>query len=127
MENCYNSFKTKYIFSISRPLELLHIDLFVLVDTASINEKKYALVIVDDYNRRTWVKFLRPTDSWPTDGHNSFLRRSHNTIGFITARNNVPWQRHLSSYHSTIISCLRCLYKRGTSAMPGTQSLYANS
>jgi len=53
MENCYNSFKTKYIFSISRPLELLHIDLFVLVDTASINEKKYALVIVDDYNRRT--------------------------------------------------------------------------
>jgi hypothetical protein len=28
----------------------------------SINEKKYVLVIVDDYSRFTWAKFLRSKD-----------------------------------------------------------------
>ncbi|CAJ2653255.1 unnamed protein product, partial [Trifolium pratense] len=54
-----SSFKPKNIVSTSRPLELLHIDLFGPVQTASINGKKYGLVIVDDYSRWTWVKFLR--------------------------------------------------------------------
>ncbi|KAK2382406.1 putative mitochondrial protein [Trifolium repens] len=56
------SFKPKNIVSTSRPLELLHIDLFGPVNTASINGKKYGLVIVDDYSRWTWVKFLRVKD-----------------------------------------------------------------
>ncbi|WJX78348.1 hypothetical protein P8452_61580 [Trifolium repens] len=56
------SFKPKNIVSTSRPLELLHIDLFGPVSTASINGKKYGLVIVDDYSRWTWVKFLRVKD-----------------------------------------------------------------
>jgi IS30 family transposase len=43
-------------------LELLHIDLFGPVKTASVNGKKYGLVIVDDYSRWTWVKFLRSKD-----------------------------------------------------------------
>ncbi|KAK2445742.1 putative mitochondrial protein [Trifolium repens] len=56
------SFKPKNIVSTSRPLELLHIDLFGPVSTASINGNKYGLVIVDDYSRWTWVKFLRVKD-----------------------------------------------------------------
>ena len=56
------SFKPKKVVSISRPLELLHIDLFGPVKTASNNGKKYGLVIVDDYSRWTWVKFLRHKD-----------------------------------------------------------------
>ncbi|WJX39850.1 hypothetical protein P8452_27360 [Trifolium repens] len=56
------SFKPKNVVSTSRPLELLHIDLFGPVSTASINGKKYGLVIVDDYSRWTWVKFLRVKD-----------------------------------------------------------------
>ena len=31
----------------------------------SINGKKYILVIVDDYSRFTWVKFLRTKDETP--------------------------------------------------------------
>ena len=31
----------------------------------SINGKKYVLVIVDDYSRFTWVKFLRSKDKAP--------------------------------------------------------------
>src|ERR1044072_7979031 len=56
------SFKAKNVVSTSRPLELLHTDLFGPVKTASINGKKYGLVIVDDYSRWTWVKFLRSKD-----------------------------------------------------------------
>jgi len=41
------SFKLKDIVSTSRPLELLHIDLFGPVSTASIYGSKYGLVIVD--------------------------------------------------------------------------------
>ena len=57
-----SSFKTKDNVSTSRPLELLHIDLFGPVGTASIYGSKYGLVIVDDYSRWTWVKFLRTKD-----------------------------------------------------------------
>ena len=53
------SFKSKNVVSSSKPLELLHIDLFGPVKTASIRGKKYGLVIVDDYSRWTWVKFLK--------------------------------------------------------------------
>jgi hypothetical protein len=45
--------------STTRPLELIHIDLFGPVSTTSLNGKKYGLVIVDDFSRWTWVKFLR--------------------------------------------------------------------
>jgi hypothetical protein len=36
--------------------------LFGPVNTASLYGSKYGLVIVDDYSRRTWVKFLRSKD-----------------------------------------------------------------
>ncbi|GJT50460.1 retrovirus-related pol polyprotein from transposon TNT 1-94 [Tanacetum coccineum] len=39
-------------------LYLLHMDLCGPMRVASINGKKYILVIVDDYSRFTWVKFL---------------------------------------------------------------------
>ncbi|GKB11533.1 retrovirus-related pol polyprotein from transposon TNT 1-94 [Tanacetum coccineum] len=40
-------------------LHTLHIDLCGPMRVQSINRKKYILVIVDDYSRFTWVKFLR--------------------------------------------------------------------
>nr|GEU65365.1 retrovirus-related Pol polyprotein from transposon TNT 1-94 [Tanacetum cinerariifolium] len=46
-------------------LYLLHMDLCGLMRVESINEKKYILVIVDDYSRFTWVKFLRSKDEAP--------------------------------------------------------------
>ncbi|GJV08618.1 retrovirus-related pol polyprotein from transposon TNT 1-94 [Tanacetum coccineum] len=39
-------------------LYLLHIDLCGLMRVASVNGKKYILVIVDDFSRFTWVNFL---------------------------------------------------------------------
>ncbi|GKD44071.1 retrovirus-related pol polyprotein from transposon TNT 1-94 [Tanacetum coccineum] len=46
-------------------LYLLHMDLCGSMRVESINGKKYILVIVDDYSRFTWVKFLRSKDEAP--------------------------------------------------------------
>ncbi|GKB73852.1 retrovirus-related pol polyprotein from transposon TNT 1-94 [Tanacetum coccineum] len=43
-------------------LYLLHMDLCGPMRATTINGKKYILVIVDDYSRFTWVKFLRSKD-----------------------------------------------------------------
>nr|GEX13339.1 hypothetical protein [Tanacetum cinerariifolium] len=43
-------------------LYLLHMDLCGPMRVESVNRKKYILVIVDDYSRFTWVKFLRSKD-----------------------------------------------------------------
>ena len=57
-----NSFKSKNFVSTSRPLELLHIDLFGPMDVLSMGGKSYGFVIVDDYSRFTWVYFLAHKD-----------------------------------------------------------------
>ncbi|GJU72634.1 retrovirus-related pol polyprotein from transposon TNT 1-94 [Tanacetum coccineum] len=46
-------------------LYLLHMDLCGPMHVASINGKRYILVIVDDYSRFTWVRFLRSKDEAP--------------------------------------------------------------
>ncbi|GJR39998.1 retrovirus-related pol polyprotein from transposon TNT 1-94 [Tanacetum coccineum] len=46
-------------------LYLLHMDLCGPMCVASINGKKYILVIIDDYSRFTWVKCLRSKDEDP--------------------------------------------------------------
>jgi len=49
----YGACQKGKIVSTSIPLELLHIDLFGPVNTASLYGSKYGLVIVDDYSRWT--------------------------------------------------------------------------
>nr|GEW02321.1 hypothetical protein [Tanacetum cinerariifolium] len=46
-------------------LHLLHMDLCGPMRIASINGKRYVLVIVDDYSRYTWIHFLRSKDEAP--------------------------------------------------------------
>ncbi|KAL8146548.1 hypothetical protein AgCh_004323 [Apium graveolens] len=53
-----SSFKSKTESSILEPYHLLHVDLFGPVNVMSIAKKKYALVIVDEFTRYTWVYFL---------------------------------------------------------------------
>nr|GEZ66479.1 retrovirus-related Pol polyprotein from transposon TNT 1-94 [Tanacetum cinerariifolium] len=48
-------------------LHLLHMDLCGPMRIASINRKRYVLVIVDDYSRYTWVQFLRSKDEVPEE------------------------------------------------------------
>nr|GEV75830.1 hypothetical protein [Tanacetum cinerariifolium] len=59
------SFKSKAVPSSKGRLNLLHMDLCGPMRIASINRKKYILVIVDDYSRYTWTLFLRSKDETP--------------------------------------------------------------
>nr|GEZ38866.1 hypothetical protein [Tanacetum cinerariifolium] len=59
------SFHTKITPSSKRRLQLLHMDLCGPMRVASINGKRYVLVIVDDYSRYTWTHFLRSKDETP--------------------------------------------------------------
>nr|GFA99217.1 retrovirus-related Pol polyprotein from transposon TNT 1-94 [Tanacetum cinerariifolium] len=59
------SFQSKITPSLKRRLQLPHMDLCGPMRVASINGKKYVLVIVDDYSRYTWTHFLRSKDETP--------------------------------------------------------------
>jgi transposase InsO family protein len=68
---------SKNVMTTSRPLELIHMDLFGPVAYLSIRGSKYGLVIVDDFSRFTWVFFLQ--DKSETQGTlKRFLRRAQN-------------------------------------------------
>jgi transposase InsO family protein len=67
----------KNIMTITRPLEMLHMDLFGPVAYISIDGNKYSLVIVDDYSRFTWVLFLQDK-SETQEVLKKFLRRAQN-------------------------------------------------
>nr|GEX73228.1 integrase, catalytic region, zinc finger, CCHC-type, peptidase aspartic, catalytic [Tanacetum cinerariifolium] len=55
-------------------LHLFHMNLCGLMRIASINGKRYVLVIVNDYSRYTWVHFLRSKDEAP-EVIKTFLKR----------------------------------------------------
>ncbi|GJR67856.1 retrovirus-related pol polyprotein from transposon TNT 1-94 [Tanacetum coccineum] len=59
------SHKSKSENTIMEVLHTLHMDLCGPTRVQSINGKKYILVIVDDYSRFNWVKFLRSKDETP--------------------------------------------------------------
>nr|GEW87218.1 retrovirus-related Pol polyprotein from transposon TNT 1-94 [Tanacetum cinerariifolium] len=56
------SHKPKFEDTNQEKLYLLHMDLCGPMRVESVNGKKYILLIVDDYSRFTWVKFLRSKD-----------------------------------------------------------------
>ncbi|GJW34999.1 putative ribonuclease H-like domain-containing protein [Tanacetum coccineum] len=56
------SCKSKVLNPITKPLFMLHIDLFCPTFMSSLMHKKYCLVVTDDYSRFTWVFFLATKD-----------------------------------------------------------------
>nr|GEU81191.1 putative ribonuclease H-like domain-containing protein [Tanacetum cinerariifolium] len=73
------SCKAKLVSSISQPLQILHMDLFGPTSVRSINHKTYFLVITDDFNRFSWVFFLRTKDE--TSGIiKDFIRQIENQL-----------------------------------------------
>jgi transposase InsO family protein len=67
----------KNIITTTRPLEMLHVDLFGHITYISIGGNKYGLVIVDDYSHFTWVFFLQDK-SETQDVLKKFLKREQN-------------------------------------------------
>ncbi|GJW96066.1 putative ribonuclease H-like domain-containing protein [Tanacetum coccineum] len=56
------SCKSKLQNFITHPLFMLHMDLFGPTFVSSLMNKKYCLVVTDDYSRFTWVFFLASKD-----------------------------------------------------------------
>ena len=57
--------KPKTVNTIMEVLHALHMDLCGPMKMQSINGKQYVLLIVVDYSRFAWVKFLRTKDVTP--------------------------------------------------------------
>ena len=47
------------MIATSHCLELLHADLMGPTRTESLGEKRYIMIIVDDFSKYTWVEFLK--------------------------------------------------------------------
>nr|GEW21457.1 retrovirus-related Pol polyprotein from transposon TNT 1-94 [Tanacetum cinerariifolium] len=58
-KQAHASHKAKNIVSTTRCLEILHMDLFGPSAEQSYEGYRYTLVIVDDYSRYTWTRFLK--------------------------------------------------------------------
>ncbi|GJS67323.1 putative ribonuclease H-like domain-containing protein [Tanacetum coccineum] len=56
------SYKTKLVNSISKPLHMLHMDLFGPTNIKSLMKKSYCLVVTDDFSRFSWVLFFTTKD-----------------------------------------------------------------
>ncbi|GJT00683.1 putative ribonuclease H-like domain-containing protein [Tanacetum coccineum] len=57
-----SSYKTKLVNSTSKPLHMLHMDLFGPTNVKSLMKKSYCLVVTDDFSRFSWVFFLTTKD-----------------------------------------------------------------
>nr|GEZ16604.1 hypothetical protein [Tanacetum cinerariifolium] len=64
----------KHVPNLRQRLHLLHMDLCCPMIIASINGKRYVLVIMNDYTHYTWVHFLRSKDEAP-EVIKTFLKR----------------------------------------------------
>jgi hypothetical protein len=72
----------KAYVSTTRPLELMHMDLFGPTTYKSLGVNLYCLVIVDDYSRYTWTFFLE--DKGKTfDIFKKFAARSQMSSGHL--------------------------------------------
>ncbi|GJW26790.1 putative ribonuclease H-like domain-containing protein [Tanacetum coccineum] len=73
------SYKTKLVNSISKPLHILHMDLFGPTNVKSLMKKSYCLVVTDDFSRFSWVFFLATKDE--TSGIlNTFITEIENQL-----------------------------------------------
>nr|GEX87626.1 hypothetical protein [Tanacetum cinerariifolium] len=87
-------------------LNTLHMDLCRPMRVQTINGKKYILIIVDDYTRFTWVKFLRSKDETP-EVVIKFLKQIqvglNKTVRFIRTDNGTEFVNHdLTHYYESV-------------------------
>ncbi|GJS97218.1 putative ribonuclease H-like domain-containing protein [Tanacetum coccineum] len=72
----------------------------------SINRKKYILVIVDDYSRFTWVKFLRSKDETPAFVINLLKQLQvglNKTVRFVQTDNGTKFvNKALTDYYESV-------------------------
>ncbi|GJZ46214.1 retrovirus-related pol polyprotein from transposon TNT 1-94 [Tanacetum coccineum] len=101
-----HTYKSKTENTNLEVLNTLHMDLCGPMRVQTINEKKYILVIVDDYSRFTWVKFLRSKDETP-EVVIKFLKQIqvglNKTIRYIRTDNGTEFvNKDLAAYYERV-------------------------
>ncbi|GJZ48055.1 retrovirus-related pol polyprotein from transposon TNT 1-94 [Tanacetum coccineum] len=81
-KQAHASHKAKNVVSTTRCLELLHMDLFGPSAVRSYGGNRYTLVIVDDYSRYTWTRFLKDKTK-AFDQFEIFSRKIQNQLGCL--------------------------------------------
>ncbi|GKA88170.1 retrovirus-related pol polyprotein from transposon TNT 1-94 [Tanacetum coccineum] len=98
--------KPKTINTIMEVLHTRHMDICGPLRVQSINGKKYILVIVDDYSRFTWVKFLRSKDETPAFVINLLKQLQvglNKTVRFVRTDNGTEFvNKDLSDYYESV-------------------------
>nr|GEV79384.1 copia protein [Tanacetum cinerariifolium] len=96
--------KPKTVNTIMEVLHTLHMDLYRPIRVQSINGNKYTLVIVDNYSKFTWVKFLRTNDTEVIIKLIEGLQvRLNKTIKNIHTNNGIEFvNRHLMQYYEIV-------------------------
>ncbi|GJR15241.1 retrovirus-related pol polyprotein from transposon TNT 1-94 [Tanacetum coccineum] len=88
-KQAHASHKAKNIVSTTRCLELLHMDLFGPSAVRNYGGNRYTLVIVDDYSRYTWTRFLKDKIE-AFDQFKIFSKKIQNQLGctIVSIRTN---------------------------------------
>ncbi|GKA90312.1 putative ribonuclease H-like domain-containing protein, partial [Tanacetum coccineum] len=73
------SCKSKVLNPITKPLFMLHMDLFGPTFVSSLMHKKYYLIVTDDYIRFTWVFFLATKDE-TSEILKTFIKEKENLV-----------------------------------------------
>ncbi|GJW52524.1 putative ribonuclease H-like domain-containing protein [Tanacetum coccineum] len=92
------SCKTKAFSPITKPLFMLHMDLFGPTFVSSLMHKKYCLVVTDDYSRFSWVFFLRTKDE-TSEILKNFIKEIENLVDkkvkIIRSDNGTEFKNHV--------------------------------
>ncbi|GJY08567.1 retrovirus-related pol polyprotein from transposon TNT 1-94, partial [Tanacetum coccineum] len=95
-KQAHASHKAKNIVSMTRTLELLHMDLFGPTAVRSYGENLYTLVIVDDYSRYTWTRFLK-NKTEALEQFEIFSRKIQNQLGCSIVSIRTDYGRELDN------------------------------
>nr|GEX85136.1 retrovirus-related Pol polyprotein from transposon TNT 1-94 [Tanacetum cinerariifolium] len=87
-------------------LNTLHMDLCGPTRVQTINGKKYILVIVDDYTRFTWVKFLRSKDETPEEEVVATTCYTQNRPLIHPRHNKTPYELVHNKKHDLTFLCV---------------------
>ncbi|GJZ45440.1 putative ribonuclease H-like domain-containing protein [Tanacetum coccineum] len=92
------SCKTKAFCPTTKPLFMLHMDLFGPTFVSSLMHKKYCLVVTDDYSRFSWVFFLRTKDE-TSEILKNFIKEIENLVDkkvkIIRSDNGTEFKNHV--------------------------------
>ncbi|GKB16858.1 retrovirus-related pol polyprotein from transposon TNT 1-94 [Tanacetum coccineum] len=88
-KQAHASHKAKNIVSMTRCFELLHMDLFGPSAVRSYGGNRYTIIIVDDYSRYTWTRFLKDKTE-VSDKFKIFSKKIQNQLGctIVSIRTN---------------------------------------